>query len=170
MSLQLRRTGPGRGWALGVARTTSDHLLWYRVFTVALRPSRAVPRHGLEVLSHRTPQGRESRAVQHGAVTVECQTSTGPLHLAMSADALAGLQSWLQPPPGPGKPGPPSPAALDHPSSGAPDIPGPRPVGCRPTALPSCATPRRIPPGCNPGSSRIVDTNGKRGSSADGQR
>jgi len=28
MSLQLRRTGPGRGWALGVARTTSDHLLW----------------------------------------------------------------------------------------------------------------------------------------------
>src|SRR5215475_7316642 len=98
MSLRLRRTAPGRGWALGVARATGDRLLWYRVFALPLRPPRAVPRRGLEVVSHRTPQGSESRAVQPGAVVVECQTPTGPLHLAMSPETLAGLRSWLQAP------------------------------------------------------------------------
>jgi len=131
MSLQLRPAARGRGWALGVARVTSDQLLWFRVFALTLRPSRTIPRCGLEVISHRTPDGGESWAVQSGAVIVECQVNAGPLRLAMSAEALTGFLSWLESaPPGRATPGRLPRTAVDPPPRGpggaAPDVPGRR--------------------------------------------
>lgn len=106
MSLRLRFGRVGRGWALGVGRYTGDDLLWFRVFAVTLRPSRTLSRRGLEVVAQRTPQGAESWAVQSGAVIVECRDSSGPVHLAMSAEALTGFLSWLESaPPGFAVPG-----------------------------------------------------------------
>jgi len=91
------------------------------------------------------PQGRESRAVQPGAVIVECQTPTGPLRLAISAEALPGLRSWLQAaPPTPAKPGPPSPDAPGQPPSGVSRYP--RPVA-PPVAGAGQGPPHRWPQG-----------------------
>jgi hypothetical protein len=106
MSLRLRFGRVGRGWALGVGRYTGDDLLWFRVFAATLRPSRTLSRRGLEVVAQRPPQGAESWAVQSGAVIVECRDSAGPVHLAMSAEALTGFLSWLESaPPGYAVPG-----------------------------------------------------------------
>jgi len=120
MSLQWRPARGGRGWALGVARAADEELSWFRIVALRLRPSRTFPRCGLEVISHRTPHGAESWAVQSGAVIVECQVSTGPLRLAMSAEALTGFLSWLESaPPGCATPGHHARAAVD-PQGGAP--------------------------------------------------
>jgi hypothetical protein len=106
MSLRLRLGRVGRGWALGVGRYTGDDLLWFRVFALTLRPSRTLSRRGLEVVAQRVPQGAESWAVQSGAVIVECRDRRGPVHLAMSAEALTGFLSWLESaPPGYAVPG-----------------------------------------------------------------
>jgi hypothetical protein len=106
MSLRLRFGRVGRGWALGVGRYTGDDLLWFRVFAITVRPSRTLSRRGLEVVAQRVPQGAESWAVQSGAVIVECRDSSGPVHLAMSAEALTGFLSWLESaPPGYAVPG-----------------------------------------------------------------
>ncbi len=53
-------------------------------------------RRTLEVIGQRVPQGAESWAVQAGAVVVECRDGSGPVQLAMSAEALTGFQSWLE--------------------------------------------------------------------------
>jgi Protein of unknown function (DUF2550) len=106
MSLRLRFGRVGRGWALGVGRYTGDDLLWFRVFALTVRPSRTLSRRGLEVVAQRVPQGAESWAVQSGAVIVECRDRRGPVHLAMSAEALTGFLSWLESaPPGYAVPG-----------------------------------------------------------------
>jgi len=96
MSLRLRFGRVGRGWALGVGRYTGDDLLWFRVFALTLRPSRTLSRRGLQVVAQRAPQGAESWAVQSGAVIVECRDGGGPVHLAISPDALTGFLSWLE--------------------------------------------------------------------------
>jgi hypothetical protein len=106
MSMRLRLGRVGRGWALGIGRYTGDDLLWFRVFALTLRPSRTLSRRGLQVVAQRLPQGAESWAVQSGAVIVECRDSTGPVHLAMSSEALTGFLSWLESaPPGFAVPG-----------------------------------------------------------------
>lgn len=106
MSLRLRFGRVGRGWALGVGRYTGDDLLWFRVFALTLRPSRTLSRRGLRVVAQRAPQGAESWAVQSGAVIVECRDDSGPVHLAISPDALTGFLSWLESaPPGFALPG-----------------------------------------------------------------
>jgi hypothetical protein len=106
MSLRVRFGRVGRGWALGIGRYTGDDLLWFRVFAVTLRPSRTLSRRALEVVAQRVPQGAESWAVQSGAVIVECRDAKGPVHLAMSAEALTGFLSWLESaPPGYAVPG-----------------------------------------------------------------
>jgi hypothetical protein len=106
MSMRLRTGRSGRGWALGVGRYTGDDLLWFRVFALTPRPARTLSRRGLEVVAQRLPQGAESWAVQSGAVIVECRDRSGPVHLAMSAEALTGFLSWLESaPPGFAVPG-----------------------------------------------------------------
>ena len=106
MSLRTRFGRIGGGWALGVGRYAGDDLVWYRLFSLTLKPSRSLSRAGLEVLGRRLPTGAESWAVQAGAVIVECRDESGPVQLAMSAGAVTGFLSWLESaPPGYAIPG-----------------------------------------------------------------
>jgi Protein of unknown function (DUF2550) len=106
MSLRLRFGRAGRGWALGVGRYSGDDLQWFRVFAVTPRPARTLNRRQLVVLGQRLPQGSESWAVQAGAVVVECRDGSGPVQVAMSAEAVTGFLSWLESaPPGYSVPG-----------------------------------------------------------------
>jgi hypothetical protein len=96
MSLRTRFGRIGGGWALGVGRYTGDDLLWYRLFALSVKPSRTLSRRELQVVGRRLPSGAESWAVQAGAVIVECQDTTGPVQVAMSAGAVTGFLSWLE--------------------------------------------------------------------------
>lgn len=96
LSLRLKRPGHGRGWVNGVGRFARDELQWYRVFSLSPRPRRSYSRRDLEVLRRREPTGDEHKALQDGAVVMECRTGDRPVELAMSASAVTGFLAWLE--------------------------------------------------------------------------
>ena len=96
LSLRLRRDHDGRGWALGIGRFSGDDLLWYRVFSLALRPRRVLSRCDLTVTGRRQPGDGEALALLDGAVVMECRSAAGPVELAMHRAAVAGFLAWLE--------------------------------------------------------------------------
>ncbi|MBI3687662.1 MAG: DUF2550 domain-containing protein [Actinobacteria bacterium] len=96
VTLRDRPGTGGRGWVLGVGRYGGDELLWFRVFSLALTPSRSVSRRTLEIVGRRRPDGTESWAVAPGSVILECRLDSAPLQLAMGEEALTGFLSWLE--------------------------------------------------------------------------
>lgn len=96
LSLRLKARRRGSGWTLGVGRYDGDSLLWYRLLSLAPRPRRAVPRHGLTVVGRRQPGGTEALNLMSGAVVLECRTDGEPVHMAMSEAAYPGFLSWLE--------------------------------------------------------------------------
>lgn len=93
----------GRGWVLGIARYSSDQLLWFRVFSLWPTPSRVMTRKQLEIQDRRRPDGTESWAVAPGSVILVCSSGGTPVQLAMGEEALTGFLSWLEAaPPGSG--------------------------------------------------------------------
>lgn len=96
VAMRLRSRRPGYGWAMGLGRYDGECLLWYRLLSLAPRPRRVVPRHGLAVQARREPKGLEARNLVPGAVIVECRTERGVVELAMSDAAYPGFLSWLE--------------------------------------------------------------------------
>ena len=99
-SLRLREGSHGNGWVLGIGRYAGDALEWYRVFSYSMRPRRALPRAGLQVLDRRSPTGIEAFSVLAGSVVVRLRDGDGadgrPVELAMSPDSLTGFLSWVE--------------------------------------------------------------------------
>ncbi|WP_456846658.1 DUF2550 family protein [Cellulomonas sp. P5_C6] len=85
----LGRTAEG-SWSSGVAQYGADRLYWWRYRSLATRPRARWQRLGLTVL--------ERREHSDGQVVVTCRpgSSTDTVHLLMSADAYAGLTSWIE--------------------------------------------------------------------------
>jgi hypothetical protein len=96
VSVRLYRRQHGRGWALGLVRFSGDSLLWYRMFSLAIRPRRVISRKDLHIVGRREPSGAERVALHTGSVVLECQTRQGPIELAMDTAALTGFLSWLE--------------------------------------------------------------------------
>jgi hypothetical protein len=96
VSVRLYRRQHGRGWALGLARFSGDQLLWYRMFSLGIRPREILSRKDLNVVDRREPIGSERVALMTGSVILECQTRQGPLEVAMDVAALTGFLSWLE--------------------------------------------------------------------------
>ncbi|AVZ75328.1 DUF2550 domain-containing protein [Streptomyces lunaelactis] len=86
----------GKGWVYGVARYNSDRIMWFRVFSYALRPRRVLERSSIEVVARRTPEGEEELALLSDAVVLGCLHRGTRLELAMSEDALTGFLAWLE--------------------------------------------------------------------------
>ncbi|MFE0040781.1 DUF2550 domain-containing protein [Streptomyces sp. NPDC059015] len=86
----------GKGWVYGVARYNGDRVEWFRVFSYALRPRRALERSVIEVVSRRLPEGEEELALLSDAVVLGCLHHGTRLELAMSEDALTGFLAWLE--------------------------------------------------------------------------
>lgn len=95
-SLRLTEAANGKGWVLGVAAYADDALEWYRVFSYAMRPRRALRRSRLQVLDRRQPSGVESFSLLAGAVMVRCRDGEGRVELAMSPESLTGFLSWVE--------------------------------------------------------------------------
>ena len=102
-SLRLRASAHGAGWALGVARYNEENLEWFRFFSYSLRPRKSFVRSDLTVLDNREPDAVEAVALYAGQRIVRLETRTETCDLAMSAESLTGLLSWLEAAP-PGSP------------------------------------------------------------------
>lgn len=82
-----------KGWASGIAVFAGDRLLWYRVFSLSLRPARSWPRSRLHVLERhrRLLLGRRTNVVE-----MTCSVGDGELVLAMRDKVAAGVVSWIE--------------------------------------------------------------------------
>ena len=86
-SLGRATQGP---WSSGVAQYGADRLYWWRYRSLAARPHARWQRVGLELVERVEQPG--------GQVRVTCRPgpSAEPVHLLMSAEAYAGLTSWIE--------------------------------------------------------------------------
>ncbi|KQY43140.1 DUF2550 family protein [Cellulomonas sp. Root137] len=85
----LGRTAQGP-WSSGVAQYGADRLYWWRYRSLSARPRARWQRVGLTVVE---------RSERHGGqVLVTCRPGSAvePVHLLMSAEAYAGLTSWIE--------------------------------------------------------------------------
>jgi len=103
-SLRLRVTTPGAGWVLGVCRYTEGAvdegiLEWFRFFSYSPRPRMKFSRSELRVLETRDPDPVEAVALSSDQTVVRVESPGHPgevIELAMSAESLTGLLSWLE--------------------------------------------------------------------------
>lgn len=86
----------GRGWVLGLGRYSGDRLEFFRIFSVAPRPTLVVARADLGYERQREPSGAEAHSLYAGHVVVEFRTPRGRIELAMAPDALTGFLAWLE--------------------------------------------------------------------------
>lgn len=101
----LRR--PDSGWTLGVARFRDEHVEWYRVFSLSLRPRVTFHRGDTKVARVRAPEPREAPELYDGHVVTELGGRHAGTLLAMSRPDLNAFSSWTEsgPPGGPETPG-----------------------------------------------------------------
>lgn len=82
-------------WSLGVARTGSEGVRWWRSRSLSLRPRWSAPRALVEVERLGAGGGgsvRDARTV----VLVRCRTGATAVDLAMNDDAYTGFAAWLE--------------------------------------------------------------------------
>jgi Protein of unknown function (DUF2550) len=103
LSLRLRPSSRGKGWALGIGRYNGDALEWYRVFSFATRARRVFDRTDLQILDRRLPEGAEEYSLLAGAVIMRCRHDDADVEFALSPDALTGFLAWTESSP-PGRP------------------------------------------------------------------
>jgi hypothetical protein len=88
-------------WRLGVAVYGISALDWYPVFSLRPHPSFTFPRADLEIVDRRAPGTDEQYSMLPDAYVIECRYdvfrgSPKSIRLALDAEALAGLASWLE--------------------------------------------------------------------------
>lgn len=101
-------TTPSTRWVLGVARYSGEHLEWFRFFSLAWWPSHRFLRSDVAILNHRPPDSAEAVALyaDQEIVTVSVGVGTDLVRreLAMTAESVTGMLSWLEAaPPGIGR-------------------------------------------------------------------
>lgn len=92
--------GRRRGWALGLARYDSVELLWYRTFSLSVRPRLVLLRDRTTSLGQRAASDGEAGAMFTGDRVVKIRSMVRgqprTYELAMSPGAMTGLMSWLE--------------------------------------------------------------------------
>ena len=102
-SLRLSPDDPHGGWAMGIGRFSSDHLEWFRTFSIIPRPARTWTRADLRYGGRRERTEAEQSTVYDDHVIVKCEGPAGPLEFAMALSAVTGFLAWLEAsPPGRG--------------------------------------------------------------------
>lgn len=96
MSIRLSTMMVGRGWSPGVARFAGDDMRWFRVFSLAPRPSRILTRRALAVEERRTPTTKELLVLPANWVILRCTSHRTSIEIAMADTTLNGFLSWLE--------------------------------------------------------------------------
>lgn len=80
-------------WVSGVAHYGARDLYWWRTRTLSPRPEHIWPRGAIAVVERRRVDGGSA----DGPLFVRCRVGAGhEVELMMSAEAYAGLTSWLE--------------------------------------------------------------------------
>ena len=95
-SVRLHDTTPGSGWVLGVARYQGDRVEWFRSFSASFRPRLEFVRGQAHAGPQRVPTAIESVVLFEDQRIVELTTPEGSWEVAMTADSLTGMLSWLE--------------------------------------------------------------------------
>lgn len=97
LSYRARSDRAGRGWLLGVGRYTDEHLEWFRIFSLSVRPKTAWARTELSYEGRRDPEGAEQVALYPDHLVIVCRDAEGAeVELAMAPASLTGFQAWLE--------------------------------------------------------------------------
>jgi hypothetical protein len=96
LSHRVRTDKAGRGWVLGLGRYSATTLEWFRIFSLNPRPQHVWQRDDLAFTGRRDPGGVEQLSLYPDHVVIRCTTRTGEFELALSQEALMGLQAWLE--------------------------------------------------------------------------
>lgn len=96
VSINRRTEASDKGWTIGMARYTENHLEWFRTFSLSWRPRYRFERGRITIEDRREAIGREVFAIHSGHVIVSCHTEVGVHQLAIGPDALTGLLAWLE--------------------------------------------------------------------------
>ena len=83
---------PSASWSLGIAHYAVGRIEWWRCWSLAPRPARTWQR---ELLSVTDREPLDSTG-QPGQYLVRCRYDGADFELTISADAYAGLASWLE--------------------------------------------------------------------------
>src|SRR3954464_5909221 len=94
LSHRARTSKAGRGWVLGLGRYTAESLEWFRIFSLSPRPKHVWGRSALASTARRDPGGVEQLSLYPDHVVIRCTTPDGEIELALSQEALMGLQAW----------------------------------------------------------------------------
>lgn len=98
--LRLGTSSPRSGWVLGVARYNDERLEWFRFFSYWPGPRKTFLRCDVSVMHAREPDSVEASSLYVGQRIVALHTSDDSdsqvWELAMSAESLTGLLSWLE--------------------------------------------------------------------------
>lgn len=86
---------PEGPWSLGVARTGSEGVRWWRSRSLSLRPRWSAARALVEAERLSDDDGAFVERAG-GVVLVRCRTSGGAVDLAMNDDAYTGFAAWLE--------------------------------------------------------------------------
>jgi len=97
LGISLRRASTGRhGWRLGLGRLERERLVWFRLFSFAMRPRHSIDRSALAVLQRRRPSGREALMLPGDAVIFRCEGARESLEVALPESTLPGFLAWLE--------------------------------------------------------------------------
>jgi hypothetical protein len=80
-------------WIAGIGQYGAESLYWWRWWSLALWPTRTWPRSRMIVLEYLAVA--DARGYE-GQFVVRCRTGDETFDLLMSAEAYAGLASWLE--------------------------------------------------------------------------
>lgn len=86
----------GSGWTFGQGRYREGELILYRSFSPLPMASKVLRRDRLTLGAHRALIGTEPDLLPVGSVVVRCKDGRSPIELALSEEAVTGLQSWLE--------------------------------------------------------------------------
>lgn len=99
-ALRLKQSGPGAGWATGVARYEGDVLQWFRIFSFSWRPRVELRRDQTIALGRRSPDPAEAIVLFGEDQIVRLQVARSGTEqvqeLAMTPQSVTGLMSWLE--------------------------------------------------------------------------
>jgi hypothetical protein len=88
-----RATDPTAPWIAGIGQYGAESLYWWRWWSLAPRPTRSWLRSRMLVVEHLAVA--DARGYE-GQLVVRCRTDDDAFDLLMSAEAYAGLASWLE--------------------------------------------------------------------------
>ena len=97
-SCSLRRTAttPSSRWVLGVARYREHELQWFPSFSLSLWPRLRFDRTDVRVRDQRRPSTEEAGLLFDADRIIALDGPRGEVELAMAAESLTGLLSWLE--------------------------------------------------------------------------